>query len=168
MLTDVQYRGGSAGDLDYISRPVTQNRAGKGGYVRDRAAWRIGFVLSDNTECLLATIISPQGEGHAERYLPLVIRRPDDLRIRTARPPVTDFSESGCRGVLVALVGRSSMSRLEAAKRSLDRPQSRFRHEIAVRREWTVGKRDRFDLGFLHKSAAHCILAKNGPTMFPL
>jgi hypothetical protein len=130
-LPHVEYDGFLAGDLNCLPLTMGQDGPGEWGHLGNRTARGIGLVLTHDPETLLAAVIPARRDGHAKRCLAFVSRRFDDFRARPPRPPVTDFPQNGCGGLLVALVGCGPVRRLETAESGLELGLG---HETAVAR----------------------------------
>ena len=147
---------------------MRQRRSGERRDVRDRAARRIGLVFPHNLEALLAAVVSAQGDRHAKGSLARVLRWFHDLRAGAPGPPVADFPQAGRGRLQVAFLRGHTVLRFETVESGLDGGQTRFGHEIAVRRDRAVGKSVRVALGFLDERAAHGRPTGVAPTSFRL
>ena len=166
ILSDIQYHSLPTGNLDRVSPPTGQDGAGEGRDVRHRSARWIGLVLSHNAKCLLSSILPAHGDCHAERNCAGVGRRPDDLRIRSSRTPITDFPQRRGGSLRVAFVDRSPMRCFKTADAGFNRREAIFRDEIAMGRYRPIGKFFGAGVRFFHKGAAHS--ANGGALSFAL
>jgi hypothetical protein len=91
---------------------------------------RIGFIFTDNSECLLAAVIPAQGDCRPE--FRLILTRPslDNFRACVPRSPVSHFAESCCGGLFIAFIDGRPVSRLKTPECVLDRPQAFALYEL--------------------------------------
>src|SRR3569833_3876472 len=71
-----------------IADLLAGERAGERGYISDRAMRRIGLVLADDAEGLLAAVAALERDGRAEMHASIDRRIADHLRGSAARGPV--------------------------------------------------------------------------------
>jgi hypothetical protein len=67
LLFDLQDDGFPSGNLDCLADPVSQNGSCEWRGVGNRAEGRIGLILANNAECLLAAVIPAQANCGPER-----------------------------------------------------------------------------------------------------
>jgi hypothetical protein len=108
-LFALQDDGFPSGNLDCLPDLVRQNGPCEWRDIRNRAEGRIGLILANDAECLLAAAIPAQTNCGPERCFGFVGRRFDHFRARPPCTPISDFPQSGCRRLLIAVADRRAV-----------------------------------------------------------
>jgi hypothetical protein len=147
----------SARDLDGLPHAVTQDGAGEGGDIRNRALGGICFIFTHNPKCLFAAVVAAQSDRRPEESLTPAGFSFDDFSAGMPRSPVSHLAQSGSGGELVAFVDRGPVGCLKTSNCRPDRAQAFGSDKIAKRRYRAIREVVHLNFGFLCEGATHCL-----------